>query len=188
MQILLNKAVDVKESEKPWGQSQHGLPTQDLCDLNAIFMGSAGSKWRDYCGRMLNCLRRRRAATWWALAVPKWRCWVSGLRGSIIKSDFNRSWLRSCTLCPNILYVWGVPRVPLERLVSRHSEGLSCCNLCLRNSVSRQSHHVAVSRPSAALIMRQVASLKAMKQHTKGTHIKRPCAAFTITHCFGPQH
>lgn len=70
-----------------------------------------------------------------------------------------------------------VPRVPLERatrLASGPSEGLSCCNLWLQNSEKRRSRHVAVSGPRRTLIMRQVASLKAMRLAHKRTWHQKP--------------
>lgn len=86
-----------------------------------------------------------------------------------------------------------VPRVPLERATgsaSSPSKGLSCSNLWVQNSEKRQSHREAVSGPRRTLIMRQVASLKAMRLAHKRTWHQKPCTLplVRLCTCFWPQH
>lgn len=78
--------------------------------------------------------------------------------------------------CFNQTRLFCFPWVPLERvtrLARRPSEGLSCSNLRLQNSEEKRSHHVAVQGPHRVLIMRQAASLKAMRlAHKRTRHQK----------------
>lgn len=71
-----------------------------------------------------------------------------------------------------------VPGVPLESVTSMASaliRGLSFCNLQFQNSES-QSHHVAVSGPRRATVMREVASLTAKTlAHKRPRHQKPSC-------------
>lgn len=72
----------------------------------------------------------------------------------------------------------GVLWAPLGRATSSPSspsEGLSCGNWRLQNCEEKRSHHVAALGPHRALIMRQVASLEAVRlAHKSSGHQKPP--------------